>query len=69
MKFICPFCAKTHVLTNLRNIMCPCKANAKLYILSGYWLNRTDGIRVDLDFQTRYELNKYIANFLDGDEK
>ena len=69
MKFICPFCAKTHVLTELRNIVCPCKANAKLYILFGYWLNRTDGIRVDLDFQTRYELNKYIGKLLDGDEK
>ena len=41
---------------------------AKLYILSGYWLSRERGIRVDLDFSTRYELSNWIAKKLDEDD-
>ena len=55
MKFMCPFCNKVHKLNSFRNIMCDCEAHAKLYILSGYWLNRNTGEHVDLDFSTKYK--------------
>lgn len=68
MKFMCPFCNKVHTITSVRNIFCDCSSKAKLYILSGYWLDRENGIRVDLDFVTRYELNKWIAEYLDRND-
>ena len=69
MKFMCPFCNKVHTLNGLRNIFCNCEAQAKLYILSGYWLNRKEGIRVDLDFSTKYNLSNWIAEYLDRGEE
>lgn len=68
MKFMCPFCSKVHNLNGLKNIFCNCEEQAKLYILSGYWLSRKRGIRVDLDFSTRYELSNWIAKRLDEDD-
>lgn len=69
MKFICPFCGKLHKLNGFRNIICNCESRAKLYILSGYWLNRKDGSRVDLDFSTKYKLSTWIAEYLDRGEE
>lgn len=69
MKFICPFCGKLHKLNGFRNIICNCEYGAKLYILSGYWLNRKDGSRVDLDFSTKYKLSTWLAEQLDKGEE
>lgn len=69
MKFMCPFCGKVHKLNGFRNIFCSCEDQAKLYILSGYWLSRRNGKRVDLDFSTKYELSTWIAEHLDRGEE
>ena len=69
MKFMCPFCGKVHKLNGFRNIFCSCEEQAKFYILSGYWLSRRNGKRVDLDFSTKYELSTWIAEHLDRGEE
>ena len=69
MKLMCPFCEKVHKLNSFRNIFCNCEDQAKLYILSGYWLSRKNGKRVDLDFSTRYALSTWISEHLDRGEE
>ena len=69
MKFICPFCGKVHKLNGLRNIICNCESQGKLYILSGYWLSRKDGMHIDLDFSTKYKLSTWVSEYLDRGEE